>query len=121
MDIKIIKEKNNALLNRRELNLNIGFDGATPSRSDLKAKVAAMLNVAQELVIIQKMEKQFGKQAVSAYVKIYENADRMKQVEAKYVIERNAMPEPEVEEEAEEAAEEEGAAEEAEAEEAPAE
>ncbi|MBN2111371.1 MAG: 30S ribosomal protein S24e [Methanosarcinaceae archaeon] len=104
MDIRIIKEKNNAILNRRELNLDIGFKGATPSRDQVKGKIAAMLNVPLELVIIQKMEKEFGKQAVSAYVKVYENADRMKQIEADYVLKRNVLPEPEVEEEAEEAA-----------------
>ena len=101
MDINITKEKNNALLNRRELNLSITFDGATPSRDEVKAKVAAMQNVPLELVIIQKMENEFGKQATSAYVKIYEDAARMKQVEADYVLKRNVLPEPEVEEEAE--------------------
>ncbi|TGC11374.1 30S ribosomal protein S24e [Methanolobus halotolerans] len=97
MDIKIIKEKNNAPLNRRELDLNIGFDGATPSRDQVKGKVAAMLNVPLELVIVQRMKNEFGRQAVSAYVKIYENAERMKQVEAKYVLKRNALPEAEEE------------------------
>ena len=99
MDIKIIKEKNNALLNRRELNLDIEFDGATPSRDQVKGKVAAMMNVPLELVIIQKMDNEFGKQAASAYVKVYENAERMKQVEADYVLKRNVLPEPEVKEE----------------------
>ncbi|MDW7732653.1 MAG: 30S ribosomal protein S24e [Methanolobus sp.] len=105
MDIKIIKEKNNALLNRRELNLDIGFDGATPSRDQVRGRIAAMLNVPLELVIIQKMDNEFGKQAVNAYVKIYENTERMKQIEADYVLKRNVLPEPEVE--AEEAAAEE--------------
>ncbi|ETA69009.1 30S ribosomal protein S24e [Methanolobus sp. WCC1] len=110
MDIKIIKEKNNALLNRRELNLAVTFDGATPSRNDVKAKLAAMLNVPLELVIVQKMNNEFGKQEMNVYVKIYEDAARMKQVEEAYVLERNKLPEPEVVEEeeapAEEAAEE---------------
>ncbi len=97
MDISIINDKNNALLNRRELNVNVAFDGATPSRDDVKAKIAAMLNVPLELVIIQKMENEFGKQELEGYVKIYEAADRMKQVEKDYVIERNAIPEPEEE------------------------
>jgi small subunit ribosomal protein S24e len=104
MDIKIIKDKNNALLNRRELNLTVTFDGATPSRNDVKSKLAAMLNAPLELVIIQKIENEFGKQELKVYVKIYEDEARMKQVEESYVIERNKLPEPEVVEE--EAAEE---------------
>ncbi|MEZ5335472.1 MAG: 30S ribosomal protein S24e [Methanolobus sp.] len=105
MDIKIIKDKNNALLNRRELNLTVTFDGATPSRNDVKDKLAAMLTVPLELVIVQNMENEFGKQEIKAYVKIYEDEARMKQVEEAYVLERNKLPEPEVVEE-EEAAEE---------------
>lgn len=101
MDIKIIKDKNNALLNRRELNLAVTFDGATPSRNDVKSKLAAMLTVPLGLVIVQNMDNEFGKQELKAYIKIYEDEARMKQVEEAYVLERNALPEPEVVEEEE--------------------
>jgi SSU ribosomal protein S24E len=99
MDIKIIKDKNNALLNRRELDLKVTFDGATPSRNDVKGKLAAMLTVPLELVIVQKMDNEFGRQELKGYVKIYEDEARMKQVEEAYVLERNKLPEPEVAEE----------------------
>ncbi|WMW21077.1 30S ribosomal protein S24e [Methanolobus mangrovi] len=99
MDIKIINDKNNALLNRRELDLKVTFDGATPSRNDVRSKLAAMLTVPMGLVIVQKMDNEFGKQELKGYVKIYEDEARMKQVEETYVLERNKMPEPEVAEE----------------------
>ncbi|SRR6056297_1362963 len=102
MDINITNDKNNALFNRRELNLTVAFDGATPSRNDIKAKVAALLNVPLELVIVQKMENDFGQQEAAGYVKVYETVDRMKQVEKDYVLERNKIPEPEEEEATEE-------------------
>nr|WP_321497852.1 30S ribosomal protein S24e [uncultured Methanolobus sp.] len=95
MDIKIINDKKNALLNRRELNIAVTFDGATPSRNDVRAKLAAMLNAPLELVIVQKMSNEFGKQEVDGYVKIYEDAARMKQIEEAYVLERNKLPEAE--------------------------
>ncbi|MDG6243557.1 MAG: 30S ribosomal protein S24e [Methanolobus sp.] len=95
MEIKIIKDKNNALLDRRELNISVKFDGATPSRNDVRSKLAAMLTVPIELVIVQKIDNEFGKQEINAYVKIYEDEARMKQVEEAYVLERNKLPEPE--------------------------
>lgn len=95
MDIKIIKDKNNALLDRRELNLAITFEGATPSRSDVREKLAAMLTIPLELVVIQKIQNEFGKQELKAYVKIYSDKARMEQVEESYVLERNKLPEPE--------------------------
>jgi small subunit ribosomal protein S24e len=97
MDINITKDNSNALLNRRELNVTIAFDGATPSRDDVKAKIAAILNAPLELVIVQKIENEFGKQELTGYVKIYETAERMKQIEKEYVLKRNALPEPEEE------------------------
>ena len=97
MDIKITKDNNNALLNRRELGISVAFEGATPSRNDVKAKVAAILNVPLELVVVQRMENDFGKQELSVYAKVYETAERMKQVEKEHILERNALPEPEAE------------------------
>jgi small subunit ribosomal protein S24e len=100
MDINIIEDKNNALLNRREVNFVVTFKGPTPPRNDVKDKLAAMLNVPLELVIIQKMENEFGKQEASGYAKIYEDASRMKDVEREPVLARNALPEePDVAEE----------------------
>ena len=108
MDINIIEDKNNALLNRREVNFVVTFKGPTPPRNDVKNKLAAMLNVPLELVIIQTMKNEFGMQEASGYAKIYEDASRMKEVEREYALVRNALPEePDVAEEtAEEAAEE---------------
>ncbi len=96
MDIKIIKDKNNALLNRREMDLRVNFEGATPSRNTVKAKLAAELTVPVGLVVVQNMKNDFGKQELNTYVKIYEDEARMKQVEEAYVLERNKIPEPEV-------------------------
>ncbi len=100
MDINITEDKNNALLNRRELKFDATFEGSTPSRIDVKSKIAAMLNVPLELVILQKFENSYGMSAANGYAKIYEDADRMKVVEKEYVLKRNELPEAEVVEEA---------------------
>lgn len=93
MDIKIIEDKNNALLKRREVYFVVTFKGPTPPRNDVKNKMAAMLNVPLELVIIQKMKNEFGKQEASGYAKIYEDASRMKEIESEHAMVRNALPE----------------------------
>jgi small subunit ribosomal protein S24e len=36
MDINVTEDKNNALLNRREINFTVKFEGPTPSRNDVK-------------------------------------------------------------------------------------
>ncbi len=106
MDINVTEDKNNALLNRREINFTVKFEGPTPSRNDVKAKLVAMLNAPLDLTIIQKLGSEYGMQELAGYAKIYEDAARMTQVERKHMITRNEVPpepEPEVAEEAEEA------------------
>lgn len=60
MDIRILKDKDNALLNRRELDFIVKYEGSTPSRNDVRNKLAAMLNAPLELVVVQKMKTEYG-------------------------------------------------------------
>jgi small subunit ribosomal protein S24e len=99
MDIKILKDKKNALLNRRELDFIVKYEGSTPSRSDIRNKLAAMLNAPLELLVIQRIKTEYGMQEGKGYAKLYEDADRMKKVELEYVMKRNAIPGTETEEE----------------------
>ena len=93
MDVKIIEDKNNVLLNRRELNFEVTFEGPTPARMDVKNKMAALLNVPLELVVIQRMKNDFGRQKINGYAKIYEDAARMKKIEEEHILKRNKLPE----------------------------
>jgi len=97
MDIRILKDRKNALLNRRELDFIVKYEGSTPSRSDIKSKLAAMLNAPLELLVIQKIKTEYGMQEGKGYAKLYETADRMKEVELEYVLKRNAIPGTETE------------------------
>ena len=99
MDINILKDKKNALLNRRELDFIVKYEGSTPSRSDVRNKLAAMLNAPLELLVIQRIKTEYGMQESKGYAKIYEDASRMKEVELEYVLKRNLAPGAETEEE----------------------
>jgi len=56
MDIKVVKDKKNLLLNRRELDFVVKYEGSTPSRNDVKNKLAAMLNAARAMHSSTKMQ-----------------------------------------------------------------
>ncbi|AKB29821.1 SSU ribosomal protein S24e [Methanosarcina siciliae T4/M] len=99
MDIKILKDKNNSLLNRRELDFIVKYEGSTPSRSDVRNKLAAMLNAPLELLVVQKIKTEYGMQESKGYAKLYAEEARMKQVEQEYVLKRNPAPGAETEEE----------------------
>lgn len=105
MDIKIVKDTDNKLLNRNELDFTVEYEGPTPSRADVRKKLAALLNKDVNLVIIQKMESEYGHQLVKGYAKAYRSEDRMKQIEKEYILQRNTLSEEPEEEPAAEAEE----------------
>ena len=93
MDIKVLEEKSNPLLQRREIQFSVSHNLGTPSRDEIKGKIAAYLNSKPELVIIERMRSEFGKRETRGYAKIYETAERLKSVETEHIIQRNAKKE----------------------------
>ncbi len=89
MDIKVLEEKKNPLLQRREIQFSVTQNLGTPSRQEIKSKLAAYLNSKPELVIIERMNQEFGKRETRGYAKIYESVDRLKSVETEHIIQRN--------------------------------
>jgi small subunit ribosomal protein S24e len=89
MEIKVLEEKNNPLLQRREVQFSVSHNLGTPSRDEIKSKIAAYLNSKPELVIIERMRSQFGKRETRGYAKIYATAERLKKVETEHIIQRN--------------------------------
>ena len=93
MDLEVIEEKDNVLLNRRELKLKIDHNAATPSRMEVKKNVAMKYNVDPDLIVIDKMKSEFGKSETKAYIKIYETTEAAKLVEREHILKRNTPPE----------------------------
>jgi small subunit ribosomal protein S24e len=89
MDIKVLEEKKNPLLQRREVKFSVSHNLGTPSREEIKGKIAAYLNSKPELVIIDNMRSEFGKRETKGYAKIYETAERLKSVETEHIVQRN--------------------------------
>lgn len=95
MDIQIIEEKNNPLLNRREVVFKVLHDEATPSRKSIVERLAATMNSKSGLVFVDRLNTEFGKRETIGYAKIYETPERAKQVERPHIVERNTFTKPE--------------------------
>ena len=95
MDIQVIEEKNNPNLNRREIVFKVIHDESTPSRKSVVERLAATLNSKSSLVFVDSLKTEFGKRETIGYAKIYETAERAKQVERVHIIERNTFTKPE--------------------------
>ncbi|MDD5318124.1 MAG: 30S ribosomal protein S24e [Candidatus ainarchaeum sp.] len=74
MEISVKDRKENRLLRRAEARFEVEFEGATPSRKEVKEKLCAALNSKPELTVIGWMAQGFGKNTLSGYAKVYEDA-----------------------------------------------
>ncbi|EHQ35317.1 30S ribosomal protein S24e [Methanoplanus limicola] len=101
MDFVFVKEEENKLLNRTELDFVINYEGATPSRKEILGKLCAMRNVPVTNCVVDSLKSEFGKQEIIAKARIYTDAEALKSTELDYLVSRNsAAPEAEAEEEA---------------------
>ena len=86
MNIEIEKQRNE-LLHRTAIIAKI--KGAkTPGRKELLKKVSAMLGADEKLLVVDKISQESGKQSVIAYLKLYDNAKILKELELNYKIKR---------------------------------
>ncbi|HIQ31922.1 MAG TPA: 30S ribosomal protein S24e [Methanothermococcus okinawensis] len=93
MEIEVLSERENPLLNRKEIRFLIRHEGPTPTVKDVKLKIAAMYNVDKNLVIVDKIDQEFGKMESRCYVKIYNDENTMKIIEKKSTLEKNKIEE----------------------------
>ncbi len=89
MEVQIIKDKTNPILNRREISLKVK-NKSTPSRIEVKNKLAALLNSKPELIVIEHLNTVFGKQEIDGAACIYQSEERLKQLAHQHLIARDA-------------------------------
>ena len=113
MKIKIVSEKDNPLLRRKEIFFEIRHDerGSTPPRLEVRKAVADATKAKLDLVFIKEIETKTGTHIAVGLANVYGSLDQAKLVEPEYIIERNTPPkeakeeQPPKEEPAEEAKE----------------
>ncbi len=91
MNIEVLQDSKNILLKRRDVKFKVTQTGTTPSRVDVKRKLAALLNTDEKLIVINKMNCTFGKQETLGFANIYENEERLKQVAHEHLLKRDVV------------------------------
>lgn len=89
-EIEIVKVKENPLLKRKEVILNINhFGKSTPKRSEIRNYVAQLYNVPQDAVYIVKIKTEYGMNVSQAIIHIYDTHEQAIKIEPEYIIIRN--------------------------------
>ncbi len=87
---RVIEDKYNPLIKRRELLLEIDHKlKSTPMRINLRLKVSEVYGVEIQRVYVKKIMTEYGRGVSKVRVNIYDTVERAKQIEPQYVIDRN--------------------------------
>lgn len=95
MKVKIIDQKYNLLLKRKEVFFEVEHEKVkgTPPRSEIRAKVAEMLKMKSEQVYVKRVETKTGTMIAQGEANAYDSVEQAQLIEPRYVIERNTPKE----------------------------
>ncbi len=81
MELKIINKKEDPLLSRTIVESEMAFESATPSRAEIKSKLAKDLGKDEKLVVVKGIYNQYGSKKAKNIAYIYENEESLKRIE----------------------------------------
>lgn len=93
MNLNIISEKENNLLQRKELALTIQYDKATPTRKEIREAVSSKLSANPETVFIRNITSKFGIKEIDALIHIYFSKEAGLKTEPWHILVRDNMAE----------------------------
>jgi small subunit ribosomal protein S24e len=93
MQIKIESTKDNPLLKRKEVGFTImqGPKEKTPTRTEVKAAVAAEMKIGNDVVFVKQMRTKTGTLTTVGVANVYQSVAQAELVEPAYIRKRNGM------------------------------
>lgn len=91
MKIEVLEEKDNPLLDRKEIVAKIVHDDSTPSRDDVRSKAIAKLKAKKDIFILDSIKTRFGARESIAHIRIYGSKDRVLEIESEHVLRKNFL------------------------------
>jgi small subunit ribosomal protein S24e len=107
MEMKIITDVKNPLLERREVEAVVEFDGPTPSKNEILVELSKKLKVKDTHVEIEKVWQRFGRQEAKIIAFVYDKPIREEKAEVKEEAEEEKSAEQVAEEQKQEESKEE--------------
>jgi small subunit ribosomal protein S24e len=96
MNVHMISNVENKLLDRKEIQAEVSFDGATPKRAQLKEAVSHKVGANPELVVLRKVSSSFGRKVVTVMIHAYSTKESLMSTEPVFVkVREGMMPKPE--------------------------
>jgi ribosomal protein S24E len=90
--MKVIKEFDNKLLKRKEIEFDVDSQGTTLSRLDIKSKAVKALKADEKLLVVSSIASRFGSTLTQVIVYVYEDEQTLKRLTPEHVAKRNEAP-----------------------------
>lgn len=88
--MELLKEFDNRLLMRKEVEFLLTSSPITISRSEAKSKIVKTLDVDEKLVVIIKINTHFGSQDVLISAYIYDNEEILNKLTPEHILKRTS-------------------------------
>ena len=89
VEIEIISQEKQPLLSRSLITAKVTFEGATPSRGDIKNSLVSKIKSAPEFTVIKKISTNFGTSSAKVDAFVFENEKVMKFFSKKVKADKN--------------------------------
>ena len=89
MDLEITSKDKNPFLKRQELTFQIKDTIITPTRKEVRQKIASITNAKDEILIVHKINHKFGSHIFSGIARIYDSKEDLGKIEKQFMIDRN--------------------------------
>ena len=95
MRVKILSQKYNPLLKRKEVVFEVNHtqEGQTASRLELRNGLASLLKTKVDLVLVEKVETKTGTTIAVGKANAYDTVEQARTIERGHIIARNIPPE----------------------------
>jgi len=89
VELEITGKRENKLLGREEVQLKTKNAKVTPSRKELRPKIAAMRGAKEELLVIEEIKHLFGERESSIKANVYGSREAMERSAKKHLVKRD--------------------------------
>lgn len=92
MELEIVQKRENPLLKRVEVRFRVSHPNASsPKRDELRQELAKALHATKDIVILNFLRSDFGRNASRGYAKVYKAKEDALRIERKHILVRNGL------------------------------
>ncbi len=91
MEVEVISTTDNKILERKEINAVVHFDGPTPARKEIRGAVSTKLGLNPDLTVLNSVVNEFGAKKIRVVAHSYKNVKKLTEVEPEYLRKREGI------------------------------